>query len=490
MDRKIPWSVLKNTGVKGKLYYAVKGLYDTVMVCVRDKCVYSDFFKCPRGVKQGCLLSPQLFSFFINELATEIVKGGKHGVQMIPNAAELFLMLFADDVVLLSDSVVGLQNQINLLKENSDRLHLTVNLDKTKVMVFRKGGRLAAREKWWFGNAELEVTNAYKYLGILFTTKLSLNVGWAEVCRKGKKGVMAILKTMRKLSSMDMSLFFKLFDSQIVPMLTYGAEVWGSLHSRQIELVHTFAIKRFFNVPLHSSNRLLYGETGRYSLYIVTYVKCIKYWLRLTQLPRTRLCRQAYEMLLQQEGIGKRNWAYNVKRILMESGFSFVWNNQGVANEPRFIANLKERLVDCFRQNWHAGLESNEVYEWSFSFKDVFQQEKYLTCLTNKWHRDSLLRFRLRVLGLNTKKFWFDSEISDALCPFCDLVEDEMHFVFFCKAYQHIRQRCHFTPNHISRASLLRILRSENEELLKCFAKYIAEADGCRKKYLSVGHAT
>ena len=92
---------------------------------------------------------------------------------MIPNAVEFFLMLFADDVILLSSTVVGLQNQLNNLKMEADRLHLAVNLDKTKVMVFRMGGHLSRNENWWYGDSEIMVTNSYKYLGMVFSTKLS-----------------------------------------------------------------------------------------------------------------------------------------------------------------------------------------------------------------------------------------------------------------------------------------------------------------------------
>ena len=44
---------------------------------------------------------------------------------------------------MLSDSAVGLQNQLNSFKQEADRLQLTINLDKTNVMVFRKRGHLS-----------------------------------------------------------------------------------------------------------------------------------------------------------------------------------------------------------------------------------------------------------------------------------------------------------------------------------------------------------
>ena len=74
---------------------ALKRIYTSVSACVRDKCLYTDLFKSPGGVKKGCLLSPLMFSFFINELAVELSKNGKHGIQIIPGAFEIFILLFA-----------------------------------------------------------------------------------------------------------------------------------------------------------------------------------------------------------------------------------------------------------------------------------------------------------------------------------------------------------------------------------------------------------
>ena len=144
---------------------------------------------------------------FFNELAVELSKRGWHGIQLIRGAIEIFLLLFADDVILLSNTIVGLQNQLDNLTREADRLYLTIILDKTNVMVFRMGGHLAVSEKWLYGNRVVKVTNAYLYLGMMFTTKLSLIAVLSEGCRKGKKGLMKIQKSMRKLSTIDPCLF-------------------------------------------------------------------------------------------------------------------------------------------------------------------------------------------------------------------------------------------------------------------------------------------
>ena len=51
------------------------------------------------------MCSSVLFSLFINELTKNIFESGKHSIQLAPDLTELLILLFADDVVLLSDSV-------------------------------------------------------------------------------------------------------------------------------------------------------------------------------------------------------------------------------------------------------------------------------------------------------------------------------------------------------------------------------------------------
>ena len=52
------------------------------------------------------MCSPVLFSVFINDLASDIINTGHHGVSFSSIFVELFILLFADDIMLLSETVV------------------------------------------------------------------------------------------------------------------------------------------------------------------------------------------------------------------------------------------------------------------------------------------------------------------------------------------------------------------------------------------------
>ena len=85
------------------------------------------------------------------------------------DVVQILVMLFADDVLFASYCVAGLRSQIYILKHFTDNFLMTVNMSKTKIIVFRKGGFLAASEVWRYGDEEIEVVNSYKYLGLYFT---------------------------------------------------------------------------------------------------------------------------------------------------------------------------------------------------------------------------------------------------------------------------------------------------------------------------------
>ena len=153
----------------------------------------------------------------------------------------MFILLFADDVDLLATTPCALQNQIDSLKVCCDRLKMEVNKDKTKVMVFRKGGHLSKHEKWYYDGAEMEVVNKYSYLGFAFTTTLSVKQGTDHLVAKGKKVVFNLCTSFQKCKEMTKETFFKMFDSKIQSVLLYSSEIWGLHRLDSTERVHLMA---------------------------------------------------------------------------------------------------------------------------------------------------------------------------------------------------------------------------------------------------------
>ena len=108
-----------------------------------------------------------LFSLFMNELIPDMWQTWRN-TYLNPSEIFILTLLFADDIIFLSDTAIGLQNQLNILYRSSEKLKRKLNFDLSNSIVFRKVGYLAAHERWFCGQNQLEVVNAYKYLGFIF----------------------------------------------------------------------------------------------------------------------------------------------------------------------------------------------------------------------------------------------------------------------------------------------------------------------------------
>ena len=157
--------------------------------------------------------------------------------------------------------------------------------------------------------------------------------------------------------------------------------------------MHSFAIKQLLNVSTRSA--LLYEVTGRYPIYVITYVKCIKYWLNRVSMPENRLPVRAYKMLYALHSKNKNNWVSNVGFTLYQYGFGFVWENQGVCDVSNFICEFRQRLVDCFLQEWHSDMVSRDRLAFYSSLKQSHSLADYLCIIKKAVLRRNLIRFRL-----------------------------------------------------------------------------------------------
>ena len=496
ISRKLLWPILLRNGIKGKLYKCVRSMYEIVKARVRSGLGnvatgnFTEYINCTRGVKQGDVCSPVLFSLFINELALEIIQNGKHGATFGNDVIELFILLFADDIILLSETIIGLQTQLNSLYRATMQLQLKVNMDKSNIVVFRKGGYLAARQIWYYGNEKMSVVNVYKYLGIYFSTRISFSFACHDLVSRAKKALLNIMSKLYRINNNFLSVFFKLFDAQIQPIVQYGAEIWGfEGASLVIEKIHLFAMKRYLGVDMRTPNDLVYGELGRYPIYINSNVRCIRYWLKLVSMGENRLPSKAYRMLLSLDERGKVNWVSNIRRVLCTNGFAFVWENQGVGHVSSFLKVFKQRLIDCRWQQWNSHIDSSERFSFYRRFKSINEVKPYLWLNLDRHVRCVMSRFRMGISDIAVHSFRYKNRSDvDVICPLCKIeAESEIHFALCCTALDDLRRQFiqlkYFDNPDIFH--LVQLLTTANERILKDFAMFLYTAFKRRRSVVS-----
>ena len=160
------------------------------------------------------------------------------------------------------------------------------------------------------------------------------------------------MKTIWSLGSLDTTVFFQLFDAQIKPMPLYASEIWGTARVSATEEAHLFACKRLLCVSNKTPNHMVYGDTGRYLLYIESTISSLRYWLKLRKMPMTRFPKQTLTMLENDIDMhasnSTGNWARNIKHCLESYGFQDAWT-AGIANETSFLSSSKRNMVERFQ---------------------------------------------------------------------------------------------------------------------------------------------
>ena len=442
VQRSKLWGILKKTGIKGKVYNSLTGMHKSVKACVRTSTGLTDYFDCPIGLKQGCLASPILFSLFINELADNIENSGVRGVQLLPDLTEILLLMFADDLALISDSVVGLQKLLNILYRFCSDRGMIINIVKTIIVVFKKGGMLARNETWSLGGERIQVVPCFTYVGVNFTRQLSLIQMAKEQSVKGKRVLISILSKLYQYGQLPKEVFFKIFDTKICPILLYGSELWGIEKQVAIERVQTYACKRYMCVNLKTSNDAVLGDCGRYPMYIESTKRCLSYWLKILKMQDHRYVRKCYNMMRHYDQFGYTNWVTLVRRALHTNGFGYLWEQQEVTHEKLFLTSFIQRLRDQYLQQWFSDVSlSSKLCTYS-SFKLSFTHECYLDSVTVRKFRWALASFRTSSHKLEVEVGRHSNRPKEERkCNFCKVfVEDEYHLLMSCPLYQDLRK--------------------------------------------------
>ena len=107
-------------------------------------------------------------------------------------------------------------------------------------------------------------------------------------------------------------------------------------------------------------------------------------------------CISTHFLMLQyiERSPGNSSWATQVRNILELYGFSNVWTNQGVANVNCFLSVFKQRVRDCFIQNWNEQINNSTRANTYKLFAD-FNFQLYLDTINIQKYRIALTKLRV-----------------------------------------------------------------------------------------------
>ena len=440
---------LIHSGVDGKMVRIIRSLYQDVKVKVKGLTSLSDMLNCDLGLLQGEIMSPILFSMFLTDVEMQLADNGNNGITL--DQLTLYLLLFVDDAVIFSETPEGLQKSLDNFEIYCQKWNLTVNVDKTKIVVFRKAGHLAHNESCTYNNQDVEIVPTFNYLGIVLFSGGSFIPATKTLADKGLRAMHCSLETIKE-TQVPIKIMFNLFDSLVASVLSYGCEIWGFSSAECIERVHRKFCKHILKVKMSTNNYALYNELGRHPLYIERQMRIIKYWLKLaTDRNSNCILKSVYNDMKTRTENSRNNllWTSKVKSLLERHGFAEVWQYPESVNMKPFLAVLKTRLIDTFLTEARAGIRNSSSLSLFKELDNNTEIAPYLKLLFNEKYRTTLAKIRLSSHSLAIETGRHNGILREnRKCTFCDLndIEDEYHFIIICPLYRDIRRD--YIPNY------------------------------------------
>lgn len=226
-----------------------------------------------------------------------------------------------------------------------------------------------------------------------------------------------------------------------------------------------------------TTNATVYGEFGRVPLAVIRKVRIVRYWFKISKFPNC-LVYKLYNMR-DINGNYINKWSNDVKTLLDNLGFSYLWNSAVVTNGQ--IQSVIKCIHDQYLQQWFSDLRNLPKLETYCMFKTYFQSEKYLSCVTNVNYRIYLSRFRCSAHNLLIEEGRHRNiDRNQRMCTKCNMncIETEYHFLLVCPFYRDVRNNClpHYYCHWPNLNKFKSLLQCSQSNIINKLSKYIYQA--------------
>ena len=434
VNRRILFYKLMKQGYLGKVIDTLRSLYRKTYFKVKCNGMLSPPILDQLGVNQGGNASPTLFRTYLADLGEYLTKH----VGLCISDTIVAHLLWADDLVLISDSEQGLQKQLDGLQKFCSKNLMIVNELKTKVLVF--GSQLKANVH--FNGKHIEQVENYKYLGNILTTAQShkgdiFSNNYDYLSGQSRKAMFSIKKRLKSVGQLPPRIQIHLFENLVRPILLYGSDVWGVNVSTNtpIDKLFFYYMRCVLHVKATTSNVIVIGESGQMPPSVYCHINALCYLKRLHDLPDTKIVKQVYNELNRLHQCGVKTWVTKVCELAEQYHVDISSNIQN------FKKYCKMTVSNCYKHSWLlevTNINRNPILRTYTMFKTEFGSEKYIEAISDCRYRIAMTKLRSSSHTLEVERGRYTkpkTNICERLCPVCNVIEDEIHFLANCKLY-------------------------------------------------------
>ena len=234
--------------------------YSNLKACIKWNGYVSQPFNVTRGIRQGSLLSPVFFTYFIDDLLQELNNtdiGLRIGHLLFNHFA------YADDVSLFAANVPGLQALINLCNDYANRWRFVFGFAKTTCIIFGDH-KFSSIPVWTLGDNAVECVNSVNILGVHFRNDLSSSAHVQTRISAARRKAFSLLKAGLTYPGLATNVKVYLWKMSVCPILLSGGHsiFVSPSDTRLLESFQSTHIKRIFGFPIRYHHSKLLEALG------------------------------------------------------------------------------------------------------------------------------------------------------------------------------------------------------------------------------------
>ena len=242
---------LHETSLPKFVVFAIEKILSNSYAKVHCHGAHSNSWKIEKGSRQGGILSAHLFSIYIDQILETLLKEN-YGCYLGIN--KINVQAYADDLVIFGPTSSGLRKLLSLFESLANTHELTVNVNKTKIMLFHKKRDPHNDVSFNIVGQKIEVVSSYKYLGVMLSYNLKEK---DDIKRLQSSFNRKVGMTLRKFHATNIDVKMRLFKTLCSDM--YGIELWGdtsgcSMVLKQLAVSYHYALKRIIGLSKRDSN--------------------------------------------------------------------------------------------------------------------------------------------------------------------------------------------------------------------------------------------
>lgn len=393
-------------------------------------------FPVEKGVRQGCVLAPTLFSLFLNGLIDILLAVKDADPPKLANR-KIPALMFADDTLLLSKSPIGMQWILEEFCKFCRNWDLEINPQKAKYMIFHAKTTNCPYPQ--MEGRALERTSIFDYLGITLNDKMDWETQVKKANLKLTQSIGGILKVHKNCTQKVVGPPVEIYKTQARGMALYGAEMWGHCPTNALSSTENTFLRRLLDLPRSSPLIPLRMDLGIGPIADIIASRPLLFWRRLWSTPELVHYRVELKDVIAILGVGKIPWLAHIRHLCQAMGRENMWLTP---EESCRLISKKSLSLACKEYKLAHLLQSTNLGSLTSRFLDVKHQYKIelaLDSIQPFMAKKGYLQFRHGALPLRA----FTNNWKGAIkldCPGCNAVEEtDLHVLLFCPAYSRPR---------------------------------------------------